>query len=164
MNERVKKFGPALLTLGLIGAVSAPAFADAYASDDRYVRETYTTTTVRPGYGFNGAYEEMRREMAHPVYYHTPTYTWTPSGYVYTSPVTTYTYYPSTTYSTVSYAPALSRDEIEDRLDDQGYDDIKVGHLEGGYYNVFAEDRDDRKVLLRVEASTGYVVNTQFLR
>jgi hypothetical protein len=170
MIHRLRQFGPALATLSLIsaaliGAASAPAMADALSNDDYYVRDTYVTTTVRPGYGFNGAYQEMRREMAAQPTYVAPAYTYTPNGYVYSAPVTTYTYTyrPVTTYAPVAYAPALSKDQIEDRLDDQGYDDIKVGDFDNGFYNVFAEDRDDRKVVLKVDASSGYVSSVQYI-
>jgi hypothetical protein len=166
MIHRLRQFGPVLASIALIAAASAPAMADALSNDDYYVRDTYVTTTVRPGYGFNGAYQEMRREMAtQPTYYVAPTYTYTPNGYVYSAPVTTYTYTyrPVTTPAPVAYAPALSKDQIEDRLDDQGYDDIKVGDFDNGFYNVFAEDRDDRKVLLKVDASSGYVSSVQHI-
>lgn len=162
-SKRPRYLRPALLSLALLGMASAPALADAYAND-YYMTDAYTMR-VRPGYGFNGAYEQMTREMARPAY----TYTYTRDGYVYTAPVTTY--YPVTTYRTyrvpaypqVAYGPALSRDEIEDRLDDQGYDDIEVGSYSNGYYDVTAEDEvSDRKVFLRVDASTGYVAQIQY--
>jgi hypothetical protein len=171
MIDRLQQIRPALLSLALIGVASAPALADALSNGDVYVRDTYVTTTVQPGYGFNGAYQEMRREMAaQPTYvaptYVTPGYTYTPDRYVYSAPVTTYTYEYRTvpTTPTVVATPALSKNRIKDRLDDQGYDDIKVGDYDNGFYNVFAEDRDDRKVLLKVDASNGYVASVQYLR
>jgi hypothetical protein len=170
----------ALIALGL-ATLAAPHFAQpAFAQ---------STVYVRPGYGFNGALERTEAQTAAPGYVGQG-YTYTPQGYVHTAPaypaptyntVPTYTgpIYTGPTYATpapayaapaysappsVASAPILDRDTIEDRLDDQGYDDIKVGELHGTYYSVRAEDREDRKVWLKVDATTGYVLESQFRR
>lgn len=59
--------------------------------------------------------------------------------------------------STVITAPVLDRDEIEDRVDHQGYDDVEVRELRGDVYGVTAEDKNDRKVWLWVDAATGSI-------
>lgn len=138
----------ALLALGL-AAIAVPALAQ-------------STVYVRPGYGFSGALEQTEWQSAPPVYVG-PGYAQTSQGYVYTGPVYTAPAYPTPAPS-IATAPILDRDTIEDRLDDQGYDDIKVGELHGTMYMVRAEDREDRKVWLRVDATTGYVLDTQYRR
>lgn len=141
----------ALLALGLV-TLAGPAFAQS------------TTVYVRPGYGFDGALQQTEAQTAAP--YAVQGYTYVQPGYVVTTPAptTTYTYvapaYPAPAPS-IATAPILDRDTIEDRLDDQGYDDIKVGELHGTFYSVRAEDRQDRKVWLKVDATTGYVLDTQ---
>ncbi len=149
----------ALLALGL-ATIAAPALAQTT------VYETHRTY-VRPGYGFTGALQQTEAQTAAPPPYvvQQQGYTYVQPGYVVTTPApaTTYTYvapaYPAP--ATIATAPILDRDTIEDRLDDQGYDDIKVGELHGTFYSVRAEDRDDRKVWLKVDATTGYVLETQ---
>jgi len=143
----------ALVALGL-ATLAAPALAQ-------------STVYVRPGAGFNGALEQTEAQTAAPGYVGEG-YAYTPQGYVHTGPVYTAPAYPAPSYPapayaapTVASAPILDRDTIEDRLDDQGYDDIDVGDLHGSFYSVRAEDRDDRKVWLKVDATTGYVLETQ---
>ena len=153
----------ALVALGL-ATLAVPAFAQ-------------STVYVRPGSGFNGALERTEARTAAPGYVGEG-YAYTPQGYVHTGPVYTAPAYvapayPAPTYAapapahaapTVATAPILDRDTIEDRLDDQNYDDIEVGDLHGSYYSVRAEDREDRKVWLKVDATTGYVLESQYRR
>lgn len=161
--------GRSLLALPLLAALAAPALA-------------YNTTyvVVRPGYGFNGALQETNRQTGAAPTYLGPGYTYTPQGYVYTGPVyaTPEGALPPAASATVppvvvAYPPApppaaypppprgpiLSKDQIEDRLDKQGYDDIDVGVLQSGFYMVKAKDRNDSKLWLRVDATTGYVAD-----
>lgn len=154
----------ALMALGL-ATLAGPALAQS------------ATVYVRPGYGFTGALEQTERQTGASPYAPSPygmeRYTYVPQGYVYTAPgyaapVTTYTYpppgYTPPPAATVATAPILDRDTIEDRLDDQGYDDIKVGELQGTAYMARAKDRDDRKVWLRVDATSGYVLESGYRR
>lgn len=171
----------ALVALGLATLAAPQVVQSALAQ---------STVYVRPGYGFNGALERTEAQTAAPGYVGQG-YTYTPQGYVHTGPVYAAPTYPAPayvaptyntvptysgpTYATPTYtgstyaapapavasAPILDRDTIEDRLDDQGYDDIKVGELHGHYYSVRAENRQDRKVWLRVDATNGYVLESQ---
>lgn len=140
--------------------------------------QTTDPYAARPGYGFNGAYQEMVQQSQPPA--NVGVYTYTPQGYVYSGPTYGYVTVPSQpAYTAPAYAappyatpaavdpgPILSKDQVEDRLDDQGYDDIKVGAYANGYYSVRAKDKaargDRKKVLLTVDARTADVVRVEF--
>ncbi|MCC7047923.1 MAG: hypothetical protein IT562_14515 [Alphaproteobacteria bacterium] len=166
MTRAIKR---SLFALPLLAALAAPALA----------ADVPTYVIVRPGYGFNGALQDTVRQTDAAPAYIGPGYAYTAQGYVYTGPVYATTSVaaapavvaPVAPPAVIAYPPApppaaypppprgpiLSKDEIEDRLDKQGYDDIDVGVRQSGFYMVKAKDRNDAKLWLRVDATTGYV-------